>query len=66
MPLKNLIPAPIRTNENGARTKLLIAAGITAAAIAAGIYATKKSTPVPVVLVVEEAAETIADTATKA
>lgn len=66
MPLKNLIPAPIRTNENGARTKLLIAATITAAAIAAGIYATKKSAPVPVLLVVDETVETITDTATKA
>ena len=66
MPLKNLIPAPIRTNENGARTKLLIAASITAAAIAAGIYATKQSAKVPVVLVVEEAVETISDTAAKA
>lgn len=66
MPLKNLIPAPIRTNENGARTKLLIASAITAAAIAAGIYLTKKNAQVPVVLVVEEVVETISDTAAKA
>lgn len=61
MPLKNLIPAPIRTNENGARTKLIIASAITVAAVAAGIYLTKKNAAVPVVLVVEEVVETIAD-----
>ena len=66
MPLKKLIPTPIRTNENGARTKLLIASAITAAAIAAGIYLTKKNAQVPVLLVVEEVAETITDTATTA
>ncbi len=63
MPLKSLIPAPIRTNENGARTKLIIASAITVAAVAAGIYLTKKNAQVPVVLVVEEAVETIADNA---
>lgn len=63
MPLKNLIPAPIRTNENGARTKLIIASAITVAAVAAGIYLTKKNAQVPVVLIVEEAVETIADNA---
>ena len=61
----NLIPAPIRTNENGARTKTLIAGGITVLVIAAGIYFTKKNVAVPVVFVVEEAAETIADAASK-
>lgn len=66
MPLKNPIPTPIRTNEDGARTKLFIAAGITVAAIVAGIYLTKKNAQVPVLLVVEEVAETITDTATKA
>lgn len=65
MPTLNFIPAPLRTNENGARTKTLIAAGITVAVIAAGIYFTKKNVAVPVVLVVEEAAEAVADAATK-
>ena len=58
MPLKNLIPAPIRTNENGARTKTLVAVGITALAVAAGIYLTKKNAAVPTIIVVEEAVET--------
>lgn len=53
----------IKTNEDGARTKALIAVGITAAAIAAGVYLTKKNASVPVVLVVEETVETLADTA---
>lgn len=53
----------LKTNENGARTKTLIAAGVTVAVIAAGIYLTKKSSSVPVVLVVEDVAETVADTA---
>jgi hypothetical protein len=66
MPLKNLIPAPIRTNENGARTKLIVASAITVAAVAAGIYLTKKNAQVPVVLIVEEAVETITDNATTA
>lgn len=64
--VKNLIPAPIRTNENGARTKLIVASAITVAAVAAGIYLTKLNAKVPVVLVVEEAVETISDTAAKA
>jgi hypothetical protein len=61
----NLIPAPIRTNENGARTKTLVAIAITGLAIAAGIYFTNKNVAVPVVLVVEGAAEAAADAATK-
>ena len=65
MSIFNIIPAPIRTNENGARTKSLIAVGITVAVVAAGIYFTKKNVPTPVIFVVEEAAETIADAATK-
>lgn len=64
MPL-NFIPAALRTNENGARTKTLIALGVTVAAVAAGIYFTSKNVAVPVVLVVEEAAEAVADAATK-
>ncbi|AWN03379.1 hypothetical protein PBI_COUNT_57 [Microbacterium phage Count] len=55
--------AAIRTNENGARTKTLVAAGITVAAVAAGIYLTKKNAVAPVVLVVEEAVETVTDAA---
>lgn len=65
MSIKNLIPAPIRTNENGARTKLALAFAIGAAAVVAGIYFTNKNVAVPLVLVVEEAAETIADATTK-
>lgn len=66
MPIKNLIPAPLRTNENGARTKALIATGITVAVVAAGIYFTKKNAAVPVnLLVVEEVAEVVADATTK-
>lgn len=60
--MKDFVTA-IRTNENGARTKTLVAAGITVAAIAAGIYLTKKSAATPVVLVVEEAVETVTDAA---
>ena len=52
----------IKTNENGARTKTLIAAGITIAAVAAGVYLTKKNAAVPVVLVATEAVENITDT----
>lgn len=55
--------AALRTNENGVRTKTLIAGAITVAAIGAGIYFTKKSASVPVVLVVEEAVETVTDAA---
>lgn len=62
--MKDFVTA-IRTNENGARTKTLIAAGITVAAVAAGIYLTKKNASVPVVLVVEDAADTIIDATTK-
>ena len=51
----------IRTNENGARTKALVATAITATAIGVGIYVTKKNAAVPVVLVVEEAAEAVTD-----
>lgn len=60
--MKDFVTA-IRTNENGARTKTLVAAGITVAAVAAGIYLTKKSAATPVVLVVEEAVETVTDAA---
>ena len=62
--MKDFVVA-LRTNENGARTKTLIAAGITVAAVAAGIYLTKKNANVPVVLVVEEAVESVTDAATK-
>ncbi len=62
--MKDFVVA-FRTNENGARTKTLIAAGITVAAVAAGIYLTKKNASVPVVLVVEEAVETVTDATTK-
>lgn len=62
--MKDFVEA-LRTNENGARTKTLIAAGITVAAVAAGIYLTKKNAAVPVVLVVEEAVETVTDATTK-
>jgi predicted mannosyl-3-phosphoglycerate phosphatase (HAD superfamily) len=56
--------AAIRTNENGARTKTLIAAGITVAAVAAGIYLTKKNAAVPVVLITSETvAEAVTDAA---
>lgn len=58
--MKNLLTA-LRTNENGARTKALVATGITAAAIAAGVYLTKKNAQVPVVLLVEETADVITD-----
>lgn len=51
----------LRTNENGARTKALIATGITVAAVAAGVYLTKKNAPVPALIVVEEAAEAVID-----
>lgn len=52
----------LRTNENGARTKTLIAAGITVVAIAAGIYLTKKNSVVPVnLVVVEEVVDTVTD-----
>jgi len=54
--------AAIRTNENGARTKTLVALGVTVATIGAGIYLTKKNAATPVVLVVEEAVETVTDT----
>lgn len=60
--MKDFVTA-IRTNENGARTKTLVAAGITVAAVAAGIYLTKKNAVAPVVLVVEEAVETVTDAA---
>ena len=60
--MKDFVTA-IRTNENGARTKTLVAAGITVAAVAAGIYLTKKNAATPVVLVVEEAVETVTDAA---
>lgn len=53
----------LRTNEDGARTKTLIATGITVAAIAAGVYLTKKNSAVPVVLLVEEATEVVTDAA---
>lgn len=52
----------LKTNENGARTKALIAAGVTVAVIAAGVYLTKKTASVPVMLVVEDASEAIVDT----
>lgn len=55
----------LRTNENGARTKTIIATAITATAIGVGIYVTKKNASVPVVLVVEESAATLTDAATK-
>lgn len=60
--MKDFVTA-IRTNENGARTKTLVAAGITVAAVAAGIYLTKKNAVAPVVLVVEDAVETVTDAA---
>lgn len=51
----------MKTNENGARTKTLIAAGITVTAVAAGIYLTKKNSATPVLLVTTDAAETLID-----
>ena len=60
--MKDFVTA-IRTNENGARMKTLVAAGITVVAVAADIYLTKKSAATPVVLVVEEAVETVTDAA---
>lgn len=59
----NKLWTALRTNENGARTKAIIATGITVAAVAAGVYLTKKNASVPVVLVVEEAAEAVTDAA---
>jgi len=49
----------IRTNENGAAVKAGIALGITVLAVAAGIWATKASQVTPVLLVVEDATETL-------
>lgn len=57
----NRLWTAIRTNENGARTKVLIATGITVAAVAAGVYLTKKNAPVPAVIIVEEAAEALTE-----
>lgn len=62
--MKEFINA-LKTNENGARTKTLIAVGITAATVAAGVYLTKKNAVTPLVLVVEEAAETLTEAAAK-
>jgi len=62
--MKDFINA-LKTNENGARTKTLIAVGITAATVVAGVYLTKKNAATPLVLVVEEAAETLVDSATE-
>lgn len=50
-----------RTNENNITVKTAIAGVITVAVIGAGIYFTKKGAPIPVILVVEETAETISD-----
>lgn len=61
--MNDLIEA-LKTNRNGARTKALIAAGITAGALAAGIYLTKKASVAPLVVVVEEAVETATEAAT--
>lgn len=57
----NKLWTAIRTNENGARTKALVATGITVAAVAAGIYLTKKNAPLPAVIVVEEVVEAVTD-----
>lgn len=57
----NKLWTALRTNENGARTKALVATGITVAAVAAGIYLTKKNAAVPLVVVVEEATEAVTD-----
>ena len=62
--MKDFVEA-LRTNENGARTKTLIAAGITVAAVAAGIYLTKKNAVPVVELNVVEVVETITDAAPK-
>lgn len=51
----------LRTNENGVRTRTLIVAGISAATIGLGIYLTNKNSATPVVLLVEEAVETVTD-----
>ena len=58
--MKDFIAA-LKTNENDARTKTLIAAGITVAAVGLGIYLTKKNASAPIVLVVEEATDIITD-----
>ena len=60
--MKNILTA-IRTNEDGARTKAIVAGSITLAVVAFGVYITQKNAAVPVVLIVEEAAETITDAA---
>lgn len=60
--MKDFIAA-LKTNENNARTKTLIAASITVAVIGAGIYLTKKNAAVPLVLVVEEATEAVTEAA---
>jgi len=57
----NKLWTALRTNENGARTKALIATGITVAAVAAGVYLTKKNAPLPAVIIVEEAATAVTD-----
>ena len=56
----------LKTNENKARTKTLVITGITVGLIAAGIYVTKKTAAVPIVLeVVEVVAETATDIASE-
>lgn len=51
----------LKTNENNARTKTLIAAAITATTIAAGVYLTKKAVPATLIL---EVTEVVTDAAT--
>ena len=53
----------LKTNENNARTKTLIVAGITVATIGLGLYLSQKNAPTPMLIVVDEVVETVADAA---
>lgn len=58
--MKNVIPASIRTNENGSRTKLLIGFGITVAAVAVGVVLVKMNADAKnVILVLEETTDAV-------
>lgn len=60
--MKNVIHV-LKTNENNARTKLLLGLGITAVATAAGVVLVKYAADQRnVILVLEEAADILTDT----
>lgn len=60
--MKNVLHV-LKTNENNARTKLLLGLGITAAATVAGVVLVKYAADQRnVILVLEEAADILTDT----